>query len=77
MAEEKKLDLVTTYVVGDRGIVRGTDEALNNALASGYRVVSVIPCTLPMGGQSPLGGSTTVTVVLTAAEATLFVPCKS
>jgi hypothetical protein len=77
MADEKKLDLVTTYVVSDRGIVKGSDEALNNALAQGYRVVSVIPCALPLGGQSPLGGNTTVTVVLTAAETTLFVPCKS
>jgi len=77
MAEEKKLDLVTTYVVSDRGIMKGSDEALNDALAKGYRVVSVIPCPLPLGGQSPVSGNTSVTVVLTAAESTLFVPYKS
>jgi hypothetical protein len=77
MAEEKKLDLVTTYVINDRGIVKGSDEALNDALAKGYRVVSVIPCAIPLGGQSPVSGLTSMTVVLTSAESTPFVPYKS
>jgi hypothetical protein len=42
MLEETTLDLVTTYVVSDKGIVRGTDAELKDALAKGYRVLDVI-----------------------------------
>jgi hypothetical protein len=77
MAEAEKIDLVTTYVVSDRGIVKGTDEALNDALAKGYRVLGVIPCAIAQGGQSQLAGYMTVTVVLSSATSTLPFPFKS
>jgi hypothetical protein len=76
MPEETNLDLVTTYVVSDKGIVRGTDTELKDALAKGYRVLDVIASPFAVGGQSNLPGQMTITVVLSSVKSPIAFPYK-
>jgi CO dehydrogenase/acetyl-CoA synthase delta subunit len=76
MPEEMNLDLVTTYVVSDKGVVRGTDAELKDALAKGYRVLDVIASPIAVGGQSNLPAQMTVTVVLSLVKSPIAFPYK-
>lgn len=53
-------DIVESYVVYGKGIVKGSDSGLRSALGSGYRVINII--TTSVGGDD---GFAVVTALLT------------
>jgi hypothetical protein len=76
MPEETNLDLVTTYVVADKGIVKGTDAELKEALTKGYRVLDVIASPIAPGGESTVPGQMAITVVLSSVKSPIAFPYK-
>jgi hypothetical protein len=73
---EEPADLVVSYIVSGKGIVKETDDALNEALKNGYRVVDVLATEMRPSGASNTVGAICVTVVLTMKSG-LPVPYRS
>jgi hypothetical protein len=59
------VDLVLSYVVSHRGPAEGDYQKVQEALASGYRVVDVLTNEMPPGPSSAGLGAVCVTVILT------------